>query len=435
MTSRPSCKTGKLGDVKSVPGTNDVFAQAREFAFREPVVRFITQTAERVLRSSGAQALHTPIFEEAEVFVRGVGASSDIVVKKEMYTFLDRGDRLLALRPEPTAAMVRAYNQHGMKVWPQPVRLFTIGPIFRAERQQKGRYKQFHQIDFEALGLAQPVLDAECIALMVRILQALGLEQFEVKLGSVGDPADRLRYNQYLRDQLSPHQPRLSEVSRQRLVDNPLRIFDSKEAQDQQLLEELKLRPLLDFLGDEARAFHLEVARLLGLLGIPFVIDTSIVRGLDYYVRTAWEIHHGQIGAKSALAGGGRYDGLSQMLGGPPVPGVGFGMGIERLALALEEERVEIPADPAPQLFLAPLDQEGVAEALALSHQLGRQRVEMGYTPRSARKLLEDALRRQAQWVVFLGQGERERGLLTLKNLETGQQHEVAAADLPQWLG
>ncbi|MCS7069061.1 MAG: histidine--tRNA ligase [Meiothermus sp.] len=417
--------------LKAVPGTNDIFAQAREYPFREPVFRYIIQTAEEVLRGAGAQMIHTPIFEYLEVLQKGVGLTSDIVVKKEMYTFEDRGGRVLGLRPEPTASIVRAYNQHGMKVWPQPVRLFTWGPIFRAERQQKGRYKQFHQVDYEALGLCDPVLDAEAIALMVRIYKTLGLRNLEVKLGSVGDPEDRVRYNQYLRELFRPQAERLSEDSRVRLETNPMRILDSKSEQDQQIVAELQVRPMLDFLGEASRAFHEQVCSYLTRLGVEYSVDPSIVRGLDYYVRTAWEVHHAQIGAKSALGGGGRYDGLSEMLGGPPVPGVGFGIGIERVAIALEQEGVGIPADPSPTLYLAPLDEAARIEALALAEQLRpKVYVELGYVPRSPRKALEDALKKGAKYVGFLGEGERAKGVVTLKHLESGEQKELEPLQL-----
>ncbi|WP_027876608.1 histidine--tRNA ligase [Meiothermus cerbereus] len=417
--------------LKAVPGTNDVFAQAKEYPFREPVFRYIVQSAEEVLRGAGAQMIHTPIIEYLEVFQKGVGPTSDIVVKKEMFVLEDRGGRLLALRPEPTASIVRAYNEHGMKVWPQPVRLFTWGPIFRGERQQKGRYKQFHQVDYEALGLADPLLDAEAIALMVRIYKTLGLRGLEVKLGSVGDPADRLRYNQYLRGLFEPYAQTLSEDSKTRLETNPMRILDSKSERDQQIIAELQPRPMLEFLGPEARAFHEKVCHYLDRMGVSFSVDPSIVRGLDYYVRTAWEVHHAQIGAKSALGGGGRYDGLSEMLGGPPVPGVGFGIGIERLAIALEQEGVRIPADPGPMLYLAPLDEAAKIEALALAEQLRPKiSVEIGYTPKSPRKALEDALKKGARYVGFLGESERAKGVITLKHLESGEQKELEPLQL-----
>ncbi|WP_147021112.1 histidine--tRNA ligase [Meiothermus granaticius] len=421
---------------KSVPGTNDIFAQSKEYPFREPVFRHILETAQKVLGSSGAGVIHTPIFEYAEVLQKGVGVTSDIVVKKEMYTFEDRGGRLLGLRPEPTASIVRAYNEHGMKVWPQPVRLYTWGPIFRAERHQKGRYKQFHQVDYEALGSADPLVDAECIALMVQIYRELGLKELEVKLGSVGDPEDRVRYNAYLREQFRPHAEALSEDSRARLESNPMRILDSKSEADQQILRELAIQPMLEFLGPAARAFHEAVVHYLEALEVPFRVDPSIVRGLDYYVRTAWEVHHAGIGAKSALGGGGRYDGLSEMLGGPRVPGVGFGLGVERVAIALEEEGIGVPESPTPDLYLVPLDEAAKAEALQLAQRLRPQfRVELSYALKKPGKALEEALKRGAKYVGFLGEGERPQQEVSLKHLSSGHQVRLEWNDVARWLG
>jgi len=422
--------------LKSVPGTNDIFAQSKEYPFKEPVFRYIIQTAEGVLASSGAQMIYTPIFEYAEVLQKGVGVTSDIVVKKEMYMFEDRGGRILGLRPEPTAGVVRAYNQHGMKVWPQPVRLYTWGPIFRAERQQKGRYKQFHQVDYEALGLADPLVDAEAIALMVQVYQTLGLRELEVKLGSVGDPQDRLTYNSYLRELFRPYAKELSEDSRVRLESNPMRILDSKSEHDQKIVHALKVKPMLDFLGAEVRAFHNSVVKYLEQLGVPFSVDPSIVRGLDYYVRTAWEVHHTKIGAKSALGGGGRYDGLSEMLGGPKVPGVGFGIGVERVAIALEEESVAIPHNTTLDLYIVPLDETAKGEALRLAQGIRPDfRVEMGYVPKKVGKAIEDALKRGARFVAFLGESERQKGVVGLKNLASGEQQEIPFEGLAGYLG
>ncbi|MBF6593533.1 MAG: histidine--tRNA ligase [Thermaceae bacterium] len=421
--------------LRSVPGTNDFFGKSKEYAFREPVFRHIVESAQRVLSASGAQTIHTPIFEYAEVLQKGVGTTSDIVVKKEMYTFEDRGGRILGLRPEPTASIVRSYNEHGMKVWPQPVRLFTWGPIFRAERHQKGRYKQFHQVDYEALGSSDPLVDAETIALMVQIYRELGLKHLEVKLGTVGDPEDRLRYNAYLRELFRPHAQELSEDSRTRLESNPMRILDSKSAADQQIASGLGVRPMLEFLGEEARAFHQAVVRYLEALEVGFSIDPSIVRGLDYYVRTAWEVHHANIGAKSALGGGGRYDGLSEMLGGSRVPGVGFGIGIERVAIAMEEEGVEAPTSPSLDLYLAPLDEAAKVEALQLAQKLRPQlQVEIGYSVKKVGKALEDATKKGARYAGLLGQGER-MNRVTLKNLASGKQTQVAWNDVARWLG
>lgn len=271
---------------------------------------------------------------------------------------------------------------------------------------------------------------------MVKIYRELGLQGLEVKLGSVGDPEDRLRYNAYLRELFRPHVKRLSQDSQARLESNPMRILDSKDPGDQALLGELQVKPMLEFLGSESSAFHQAVQRYLDRLGIPFHVDPSIVRGLDYYVRTAWEVHHRQIGAKSALGGGGRYDGLSEMLGGPRVPGVGFGIGIERVAIALEEEGISIPPDPSPDLYLAPLDEAAKGEALSLAERLRPKfRVEIGYSVKKVGKALEEALKRGARYVGFLGEAERQKGVVALKHLASGEQREVRWEALEEAIG
>ena len=421
--------------LKSVPGTNDYLPSHKEAAFREPVVRHVTETARKILESAGAKMVYTPIFEYAEVFQKGAGLTSDIVVKKEMYTFLDRGERLLALRPEPTASVVRAYNQNGMRNEAQPVRLFTWGPIFRAERHQKGRYKQFHQVDYEVLGSADPLVDAETIALMVMIYKSLGLSQISVKLGSVGDPNDRVSYNAYLRELFSPYADELSEDSRVRLESNPMRILDSKSVGDQEIISKLSVKPMLDFLGAEARTFHEAVMGYLSAMGIIFEVDPNIVRGLDYYVRTAWEVHHEGVGAKSALSGGGRYDGLSEMLGGPPLPGVGFGIGIERVGIALEAEGIDFPSSWKMDLFIVPLDEAAKGEALVLANQLRPEaNVEVGNLAKKIGKGFEQAERKGGIYILFLGETERSSDVLKIKNLQTGTEHSLARGELLSFL-
>ncbi|TBH21062.1 histidine--tRNA ligase [Thermus thermamylovorans] len=406
----------------AVRGAKDLFGE--ELRLHQHIVA----TARRVLEGAGALELLTPIFEETQVFERGVGASTDIV-RKEMFTFQDRGGRSLTLRPEGTAAMVRAYLEHGMKVWPQPVRLWMAGPMFRAERPQKGRYRQFHQVNYEALGSENPLLDAEAIALLYRSLRELGLKRLSLKLSSVGDPEDRARYNAYLRATLSPHREAFSEDSQERLEVNPLRILDSKSEKDQALLKELGVRPMLDFLGEAARAHLRAVERHLERLSIPYELEPSLVRGLDYYVRTAFEVHHPEIGAQSALGGGGRYDGLSELLGGPRVPGVGFAFGVERVALALEAEGFALPEAGGPDLYLVPLAEEAVAEAFYLAEALRpRLRVEYALGPKRPGKGVEEALKRGASFVGLLGEEELRAGEVTLKRLATGEQVRLSRA-------
>ncbi len=412
----------------AVRGTKDLFGA--ELRLHEHILT----TAARVLEAAGAERIETPIFEESQVFEKGVGTATDIV-RKEMFTFEDRGGRRLTLRPEGTAAVVRAYLEHGMKVWPKPVRLWLAGPMFRAERPQKGRQRQFHQVSYEALGLEDPLLDAEAILLLYRILKELGLKELHLKLSSVGDPEDRARYNAYLREALGPYEAELSPDSQERLRLNPMRILDSKSEKDQALLKELKVKPMLDFLGEETRA-HLEAVEAhLRRLGVPYELEPSLVRGLDYYVRTAFEVHHPKVGAQSALGGGGRYDGLSELLGGERVPGVGFALGVERVALALEAEGIAPPPPLRPHLYLIPLTQEAVAEAFYLAQSLWpRFRALYAPSPKRPEKGLEEALKRGATFAGFLGEEELRGREVTLKRLATGEQVRLSWEAVPGYL-
>ncbi|UQN06044.1 histidine--tRNA ligase [Deinococcus sp. QL22] len=415
-------------------GTNDLLPEGtpalKSFASASAHTH-LTTIARSVLERAGAQFIATPIFEEAELVKRGVGGSTDIV-RKEMFTVTYFGDHGgFILRPEGTAGIVRAFLQNGLKQLPAPLKLWTHGPMFRAENVQQGRYRQFHQVDYEVLGSADALVDAEAIALMVDVVRALGLTGVRVKLGSIGDPADRDNYNEYLRGVFSPQLERLSDDSRDRLTRNPMRILDSKSAEDQALIRELSVRPMLDFLGAEAAAHFAEVQAYLAAWGVDYDLDPSIVRGLDYYRRTAWELHHEGVGAKSALGGGGRYDGLSAQLGGPEVPGIGWAFGIERLLLALEAEGVGLPQTPGPLLYLASMDAEnvGLAAQTALSAR-AVARVEFAYKAQKPGNAFRDAERRRARYAAVIGTDEAQRRVLNLKNLASGEQREVALDDL-----
>ncbi|MFB9992312.1 histidine--tRNA ligase [Deinococcus oregonensis] len=420
--------------INSIKGTNDLLPDGTPALKAHTIASahtYVTTIARSVLERAGAQFIATPIFEDAELVKRGVGGSTDIV-RKEMYTvtyFGGHGGYIL--RPEGTAGIVRAYLEHGLKQLPAPLKLWTHGPMFRAENVQAGRYRQFHQVDYEVLGSADALVDAEAIALMVDVVRALGLTGVRVKLGSIGDPADRDSYNEYLRGLFTPHLERLSDDSRDRLTRNPMRILDSKSAEDQTLIRELAVRPMLDFLGAEAAAHFAEVQAYLGAWGVDYDLDPSIVRGLDYYRRTAWELHHEGVGAKSALGGGGRYDGLSAQLGGPEVPGIGWAFGIERLLLALEAEGVVLPGTPGPLLYLAAMDAENVG--LAAQIALGARavaRVEFAYKAQKPGNAFKDAERRRARYAAVIGTDEAQRRVLNLKNLVSGEQREVALSDL-----
>lgn len=414
--------------IRAAKGTHDLLGSALAYH------RTIVEATRHWVSAAGAQEVATPIFEHTEVFERGVGQTTDIV-QKEMFSFTDRGGRSLTLRPEGTAGVVRAYIEHGMKVWPQPVRLWYAGPMFRAERPQKGRQRQFHQTGYEVIGAAEPEVDAEAVALSWRILTGLGLRGLTLKLGSVGDPSDRERYNAYLREQLSPHAERLSADSRRRLETNPMRILDSKVDEDRCLLAELKILPMLDFLGAAARDHFERVQERLKALDVPFMVDPTIVRGLDYYVRTSWEIHHDKLGAQSALGGGGRYDGLSELLGGPPAPGVGWALGVERVALAMEAEALSPAPELGPDLYVVPLEPDLVPKALAVAASFWPDlRVQYALKARRPGKGLQEAEKKGARFAGLLGPDEADSGALTVKNLTTGEQRTLKLNEVRAWI-
>jgi histidyl-tRNA synthetase len=404
---------------RAVKGTYDILPDD------QPRWRSLLATTAQVLGRAGVDEIATPLFEYREVFEKSVGESADLVVQKEMYTFEDRGGRWLTLRPEFTAGVLRAYIEHGMYTWPAPVKLWSAGPAFRAENVQRGRFRQFQQVNCEWIGGAGALVDAEAIALLVDVLASAGLSRIHVKVGSVGDPDDRARYNAYLRDALAPHASGLSETSRERLRLNPLRLLDSKDAADQALLARVR-RPL-DMLGAEARAHFTAVTAALRDWGVAFDVDPGIVRGLDYYRRTAFEVHHEGIGAQSALGGGGRYDGLVANLGGPDVPGTGWAFGIERVLDALAEEGVAAAPRDRPLAYLVALDAEAVPEVASLARVLRTEhRVEHGYVARNPGKGLRDADRTGARVAVLRGGRERAAGGVLVKDLRSGEQVGVA---------
>ena len=413
--------------LQAVRGTYDILPE------NQGRWRHVYGVADEVLGRAGVQEIAPPVFEQSEVFVRSVGASSDLVVQKEMYTFEDAGGRSLTLRPEFTGGVMRAFIENGFATRPTPIKLWSRGPVFRAERPQRGRFRQFHQINCELLGLESPLLDAEAVALLYRVLGTCGLKNLTVKLGSVGDPEDREAYNTYLRGELQSRAGSLSPASQERLKLNPMRVLDSKDEGDQRVIKDLK-RPL-EFLNPASRAHFEAVGGFLSDWGIPFEVDPAIVRGLDYYRRTAFEIHHAGIGAQSALCGGGRYDGLVESLGGPPTPGVGWAFGVERVLDALREDGVTLPAAPPPALFLAPLDDAAVAEVAKTAFALREHyAVEHAYARRNPGKGLRDADRAGAVYAGLRGPEERASGGYALKHLESGEQHFVREGELASFL-
>ena len=398
--------------------------------------RFILETARTTLERFGAGEIHTPVFEDVGVFQKAVGDSSDIV-RKEMYTFTDRGGRNLCLRPEATAGIIRAYLEHGMGSRPTPVKLWTFEPMFRGEKPQRGRERQFHQVGLEIIGLSDAIADAECIDAGVQLLSALGIKDYIVHLGSVGDVDDRAAYNAYLRETLEPVKARLSPDSNERLELNPMRILDSKDRGDQELLIELAVKPMLVFLGADAAAHFEQLQAILTAWNMPFVVDSSIVRGLDYYRRTAFEFIHNDpsMSGCSTILAGGRYDGLVEMMGGQPTPGVGWGCGAERLILAMEAEGIAPPKLEQPLVYVVPLDADSLIYAQNVARALRGVGIALAaYKVKGLGKALADAEKAGSRYAVIVGSNERETGVLNVRTLETRESQSVRLEDLPAWL-
>lgn len=375
-------------------------------------------TARRVLGAAGYRRIETPTFEATELFSRGVGASTDIV-QKEMYTFEDGGGRSLTLRPEGTAPIARAYLEHGMQKLPQPVKLWYLSSFFRYERAQAGRYRQFWQIGAEAIGSADPAVDAECILLLAELLDALGVQGVRLRLGSLGTPATRADYRAELQAYLRAHEERLSDEVRSRIDLNPLRAFDADHPGTQEVMKGAPL--LLDRLSGEDADHFAEVRAMLDGADLAYEVDPTLVRGLDYYARTLFEFTSDALGAQSGVAGGGRYDGLIEQIGGPPTPGIGWGAGVERMLLAAHEHPA---APPVVDLFVAYTSDVGrrVASELALEARRAGLSAQLELAGRSLKGQLKQAGRIGARSVAIVGD---DGTAVTLKDNETGEQDEI----------
>src|SRR6516162_7780044 len=385
----------------------------------------------RVIESARASAelygfaeMATPIFEFTDVFTRPIGEHTDIVAK-EMYTFTDRSGDELTLRPENTAGVVRAVISNGLTQG-VPLKFFYSGPMFRHERPQKGRFRQFHQIGVELIGVAQPLADIEVIALGSRILDALGVaERVELELNTLGDSESRAAHREALVAYFSARVTELSEDSRRRLERNPLRIFDSKEEADQIVVRDAP--PFGDYLNSESCHFFDQVRAGLDRLGINYRLNPRLVRGLDYYTHTAFEFVTTDLGAQGTVMGGGRYDGLVELMGGPALPGVGWAAGIERIAML-----IAAPPPPPRSVALVPIGEVGETAALKLAEDLRACgfTIDLGYSGNLARRLRR-ANRIDAYAAILLGEDELARGVASLRNLGSGEQTEVALAELP----
>jgi histidyl-tRNA synthetase len=418
--------------IKAVRGTRDLLPPdtARW--------NFVEQAAHDVFSLYNFREIRTPIFETTQLFARSVGEETDIV-SKEMYTWEDRGrtasDRgeSLSLRPENTAGVVRAYIEH--RLWERPglQKLYYMGPQFRRERPQKGRYRQFYQIGAEAIGpptagSESPSVDAELLEMLAQYLERIGITNWTLELNSVGCANDRPRYNEALRAALAKDLAKMCGDCQRRAVTNPLRVLDCKVPEDQPIIE--KLPRMLDYLDESCRQHFQAVQELLTAVSVPYVINARLVRGLDYYTRTAFEFTHGALGAQNAILGGGRYDGLSESLGGPKAPGIGFAIGEDRLVLALSKTAVELSTPP--DAYLAPLGAGMDREAAKLARELRKQGivVELGDEGFRLKKSLETASKIGARYAVIIGENEVKADAFALKNLATGEQVTVPRAEL-----
>ncbi|MDA0302333.1 MAG: histidine--tRNA ligase [Chloroflexi bacterium] len=388
--------------------------------------RFIRDTAERVARLYDYRQIETPIVEDASVFLHTAGDESDIV-QKEVYLFDDRGGDRLALRPEGTAAACRAYIEHGMSSRPQPVRLFYIGPFFRYDRPQAGRYRQLHQFGVEAIGTDSPAADAELIDLQLTLYRELGLTGLHLRINSIGTAETRRVYMEVLRAHFQPHLSGLSRDSQRRFETNILRVLDSKEDAEHPAV--LSAPSILDHLSPEDAEHFAAVKAHLDALGIAYEVDSRIVRGLDYYARTVWEVEPPGAAGQSTIGAGGRYDGLIEVLGGPPTPAVGFATGIERIALNMRERGLGPTEERAPDVVTIPLSDKGAATFATAARELRELgfSVRNGLPGRSMRAALRAADASGARYALIVGDAEAEAGTVVLKPLR-GEEEQVTLA-------
>ncbi len=417
--------------IKAPRGTRDLLPP------NTALWNFVDAAVRDVFRAYNFHEIRTPIFESTDLFARGVGEETDIVAK-EMFTWEDRGraesDKgpSLTLRPENTAGVVRAYIEH--KLWDRGLnKLFYIGPQFRRERPQKGRYRQFYQIGAEVIGPAtagseSPARDPEILELLATLLDRVGITGWTLELNSIGSPEDRARFNEALRKALEPVVDKMCSDCQRRAVTNPLRVLDCKVPEDQPIIEQLPR--ISGFLSEASRKHFEEVQAILKSVGVPFQVNDRLVRGLDYYEKTAFEFTHGALGAQNAILGGGRYDGLSETLGGPPAPGIGFAIGEDRLVMSLAETAESVVRKP--DVYIAPLGAGMNREAARLARELRRHDVvaDLGDESFRLKKSFEAADKMGARYILIVGENEVKAEAFALKNLESGEQVTVVRGEL-----
>jgi len=418
--------TTKVEPIRSVRGTRDLLPPDTN------LWRQVEAEARDIFAAYHYGEIRTPILEQTALFSRSVGADTDIVMK-EMYTFQDRDDESLTLRPEATASVVRAYIEHSLYNQGGIHKLYYIGPMFRRERPQKGRYRQFYQIGAEVLGSESPLLDAEVLEMLVLFLERVGIREYQLLLNSVGCPKCRAEYLKVLRQALEAAKASMCADCQRRADTNPLRVLDCKVEADQPIIE--KLPKIIDRLDPECRRHFERVTSELRARRIPYQVTPRLVRGLDYYSRTTFEITSGALGAQNAVLGGGRYDGLSEMLGGPPTPGIGFSIGEDRLILAVQAAAV-LKSEAPLAAYVVWMGEAALPAAAGLARELRAQglSVEIDYDPMKIKKAMGIASKLQARFAVIIGEGEISTGRYQVKDMATGEQQEVEPGNIVSYL-
>jgi histidyl-tRNA synthetase len=412
------------------PGVFDIIPIDNQESWKSSYLwSYVEQMIREIARDYGYQEIRTPLFERTELFQRSVGDTTDIV-SKEMYTFEDKGGRSLSLRPEGTAPIMRAFIEHHLHQTPSVQKLFYIASMFRYERAQAGRYRQHHQFGAEAIGNATPEQDVELIDLLYTLYQRLGLQNLTLFINSIGDPTSRQAFRQALKAYLTPHISLLSPDSQTRLEVNPLRILDSKDPRDRDIVAHAP--SILDFLSEEARAHFEELKRLLNLLHIPYQVNPLLVRGLDYYNKTVFEVVAGELGAQNSIGGGGRYDGLLADLGGPDLASIGFGTGIERILQTMINQNVSLPRPDHPILFLVGLGEKAKDTCFELLHALRGQGIpsQMEFSSKKVGKSLQYASQIGATYVVVIGDHELETQEVEIKEMATGHKLKIPISSI-----
>ena len=404
-------------------GTKDIYGSYMEEWQR------VEQVMRELCSDFGIKEIRIPIFEHTELYLRGVGETTDIV-QKEMYTFKDKADRSITLRPEGTAGVARSFIEHGMYNNPQPTRRFYIGPMFRYENTQKGRQRQFHQFGVEMLGSYSPALDAEAISVAAELLKRLGIKDVELRINSLGCNECRQRYNTALKEYIGSNIDKLCDDCKSRFDKNPLRVLDCKEESCQRIIAEAPV--VLDYLDDECKEHFETVKAILDDMGIKYTVDEKIVRGLDYYTRTVFEFVANGIGAQGTVCGGGRYDNLIAECGGQPMGCAGFAVGIERLLLMLEAQNGEFKETNEMDIYIGSIGKEGLVKSQGIAYRMRSEgiRAEGDSVGRSVKAQMKYANKIGAKYSVILGDNEIVEDTANLKNMETGEQERIKVSEL-----